>query len=147
RARERGVRAYMYQVLHRTTTATVEYTLLERRDDTSQLGDLTDDRSLTHRLRLGLNYFDPHGWVAGIAATWRRQHLQNFEAAADGVENGIRDFWIWDANIGYQFPKRTGYVAFSFNNLFDRSFRYQPVGIDQRFLPDFSANMRLFLNF
>src|SRR5262249_16916049 len=99
RARERGLRAYFYQVMHRTTTATVEYTFLERRDDTSQAGDLTDDRSLTHRVRLGLNYFDPHGWFAGIAATWRHQHLQNFEAA-DGVENGVRDFWIWDASLG-----------------------------------------------
>ena len=75
------------------------------------------------------------------------QYLKHFEPAQDNVENGTRDFWIWDATIGYQFPRRTGYVAVSFNNLFDRTFRYQPVGIDERFLPDFSMNVRFFINF
>jgi Tfp pilus assembly protein PilF len=146
RARERGLRSYAYQVLHRTATATAEYTLLEREDDSRQLGDATNDHSLTHRVRLGLNYFDPHGWFAGLGATWRYQNLKDFEAD-DGVVNGNRDFWIFDAMVGYQFPKRTGYVAFSFNNVFSQDFRYQPVGIDERFLPTFSANMRLSLNF
>jgi hypothetical protein len=152
RARERGLRAYLYQVLHRTTTATIEYTLLDREEDSSDapagiFADKTHDHSLTHRVRLGVNYFDPSGWFAGVGATWRHQTLEDFEPASDGILNGRRDFWIMDATVGYQFPKRFGYVAFSFNNLFDRDFRYQPVGIDQRFLPEFSANMRLFINF
>jgi hypothetical protein len=151
-ARERGLRAHLYQVLHRTTTATIEYTLWDREEDSSNdptgyFTDRTDDHSLTHRVRFGLNYFDPSGWFAGLGATWRHQTLEDFEPANDGVRNGVQDFWIVDATIGYQFPKRFGYVAFSFNNLFDRDFHYQPVGIDQRFLPEFSANMRLFVNF
>lgn len=150
RARERGVRAYLYQVLHRTTTATAEYTLLDREDDNSQLTpelrDLTHDHSLTHRVRLGLNYFQSRGWFAGLGATWRYQELKNFDPA-DAVENGTRDFWIFDATLGCQFPKRTGYMALSFNNLFDRDFRYQPVGIDQRFIPQFSLGLRLSLNY
>jgi tetratricopeptide (TPR) repeat protein len=145
-AREQLLRAHLYQVLHRTTTFTVEYTLVDHQDDSSALGDRTDDSSLTHRVRLGLNYFHPRGWFAGAGGTWRHQTLDDFEPA-DGVLNGQRDFWIVDATIGYQFPKRTGYVALAFNNLFDQDFRYQPVGIDQRFFPDFSVNMRLFLNF
>ena len=147
RAREHGLRAYLYQVINRTTTATLEYTALDHEDDNVETGDATDDHSLTHRVRLGLNYFHPRGWFAGVIGTWRYQDLENFEPAQDGVENGIRDFWIWDANVGYQFPKRNGYIALTFANVFDQSFRYQPVGIDQRFLPDFSVNMRLSLNF
>jgi Flp pilus assembly protein TadD len=151
RARERSLRGYVYQVLHRTTTATLEYTLLDREDNSSgipgPLGDPTPDHSLTHRVRLGLNYFHPRGWFAGLVGTWRHQELKNFELAQDAVANGTRDFWIWDATVGYQFPKRTGYIALTFANLFDRSFLYQPVGIDERFLPDFSVNMRLSLNF
>jgi outer membrane receptor protein involved in Fe transport len=146
-AQERSLRAHVYQVLHRTTTATIDYTLLDREDDSSFLGDVTDDHSLTHRIRLGLNYFDPHGWFSGLGATWRHQRLEDFERAADGVANGARDFWILDATVGYQFPRRLGYIAFTFDNLLDRDFRYQPVGIDQRLLPEFSANMRLFVNF
>lgn len=146
RAEEKNLRAYLYQVLHRTATATVEYTLLDRVDDAFALIESSDDHSRTHRVRLGLNYFNPRGWFSSLNATWRYQELKNFEPA-DGVVNGAHDFWIVDATVGYQFPKRTGYVAFSFNNLFDQSFRYQPVGIDQRFLPDFSVGMRLSLNY
>ncbi len=146
RAEESSLRAYLYQVLNRTATATLEYTLLDRKDDAFVFIETNPDRSRTHRVRLGFNYFNPHGWFSSMNATWRYQELKNFEPA-DGVVNGAHDFWIVDTTVGYQFPKRTGYVAFSFNNLFDQSFRYQPVGIDQRFLPDFSVGMRLSLNY
>lgn len=150
KTREQSIRTYLYQVVHRTTTATAEYTLLDQEQDTSkftpELRDLTDDHSRTHRVRLGLNYFHPRGWFAGLSATWRHQELSAFDAA-DGVVNDTRDFWIVDATVGYQFPRRRGYLALNCNNLFDQSFRYQPVGMDQRFLPDFSVGMRLSLNY
>jgi hypothetical protein len=146
-ASERSARAYIYQVLNRRTTATVEYTLLDRTDDTSELGDASTDKSLTHRIRIGLNYFHPSGWFAGAAGTWRHQELNDFEPASDGVQNGTQHFWIVDTTLGYQFPRRLGYVALGFNNLLDQTFHYLPVGIDQRFLPTFSMNMRLFVNF
>ena len=145
-ARERSLRGHLYQVLNRRTTATAEYILHDREDDGSEFGDGSDGRSRTHRVRLGINYFDPQGWFTGFGATWRRQRLEGFETA-DGVADGARDFWLLDATVGYQFPQRTGYVAFTFNNLLDQDFRYRAVGIDQRFLPDFSVNFRLSLNF
>lgn len=147
RGEERSLRAHLYQVLNKNTTLTAEYTLLNREDDGSTLGDTNHDRSLTHRIRLGWNYFYASGLFAGVGATWRHQTLEDFETGSDGVRNGTEEFWIMDATVGYQFPQRTGYVAFSFNNLFDQDFRYQSVGIDQRFLPEFSVNMRLSLNF
>ena len=152
RAQERSVRAYLYQVIHPTATATIEYVLLDRSEDSSRdpfglFADRSDDQSLTHRVRLGVNRFLPSGLFAGVGVTWRHQTLEDFEQASDGIPNGKQDFCIVDATLGYQFPQRTGYIAFSFNNLFDEDFRYHPVGIDQRLVPEFSANARLFLNF
>jgi hypothetical protein len=147
---ECGLRGYYYQVLHRTLTFTTEYDYLHRQADTADyptpFADATDDANLTHRLRLGLNYFHPTGWFASLGATWRHQTLENFEVA-DGVANGTQSFWILDASVGYQFPRRTGAVTISFNNLLDRDYRYQPVGLDSRFYPDVNVGVRLFLNF
>jgi len=141
-------RTYLYRVFNRRLTATVDYSYLDQEADNRhiQIGDSTIDESQTHRVRVGLNYFFPNGWFSSLIGTWRYQNLKDFEPQ-DDVVNGTRDFWIWDGTVGYQFPKRTGYVAVSFNNLFDRTFRYQPVGIDERFLPNFSMNVRFFINF
>lgn len=135
--KENQVVAYFNQVLHKTLTGTIDYIAVQPEDK------LFDNESTTHRVRVGLNYFNPSGWFARTSATWRTQDLIGFGLA----KNGNRDFWIWDASVGYQLPKRYGVILLSVTNILNQGFLYEPVGIDARFLPDTSVNLKVNLNF
>lgn len=136
-ARENLLNAYFYQIFHKTLTGTLDYTIAHLEDKFSL------KESQTHRIKIGLNYFHPSGWFARTSATWRNQDLEDFGSTVDGV----RDFWIVDASVGYQLPKRFGVVILSVTNILDEDFLYEPIGLDSRFLPDRSVNLRVSLNF
>lgn len=141
--REETLSAYLYQVLHKTLTATADYTL-SRDDETTRITTYqVNQNTLTHRVRLGLNYFHPTGWWATAGGTWRGQELSGFGAPMDGV----RDFWIVNLRVGYYFPKRTGGISFGVENLLDQDYRYQRPSYDSRFLPMRTYSARVAVNF
>lgn len=121
---ENQIIAYFNQVLNKTLTGTLDYTLTQPEDES------------THRIKLGLNYFHPKGFFARTSTTWRFQDMDS-----------ERDFWIWDGSIGYQLPKRYGVVQLSVTNIFDKDFLYEPTGFDSRLLPKTSINLKVSLNF
>ncbi|MBI1871205.1 MAG: FecR domain-containing protein [Chlamydiae bacterium] len=133
---ENLLNAYFYQILTSELTGTLDYTFAHFEEDFSL------QESQTHRLKIGTNYFHPKGWFVRTAATWRHQDLDGF-----GSADGIRDFWIWDASIGYQLPKRYGLVILSVTNILDQDFLYESIGLDARFIPERSVNLRVSLNF
>jgi len=77
----------------------------------------------TISLPIGVTYFDPSGFFAGLSGTFVDQEVQRSSTAyrASGEDN----FFIVDASVGYRLPKRYGIVSIGVRNLFDQEFRFQ----------------------
>ncbi|MBI1884680.1 MAG: TonB-dependent receptor [Chlamydiae bacterium] len=135
-ATENILNAYLYQILTSQLTGTLDYSVAHLEEEFSL------QESSTHRLRTGLNFFHPKGWFIRTSATWRNQDLEGYRSS-----DGIQDFWIWNASIGYQFPKRYGLIILSVTNILDEDFIYESLGLDARFIPQRSVNVRVSLNF
>jgi outer membrane receptor protein involved in Fe transport len=74
---------------------------------------------------LGISFFHPSGFSAGLSTTYLNQHGK-FEPGAPGVfVTGKDDFWLVDAAISYRLPKRYGQITVGANNLFDKSFKFR----------------------
>ena len=79
---------------------------------------------------LGIRYFDPSGFFAGVLVTHVNQEVvRTATAKLDvpflGFSDGREDFTVIDASVGWRFPKRLGIVTLTVKNLFDERFRYQ----------------------
>ncbi len=125
---ERLGRAYVYWTPHPCLGLSAEYQFekldRERADQSDPLG-IRHVR--THRAPLGINFYHPLGFSAGVKATYIDQegkfHLQN--TPLDTFMSGEDQFWVFDASISYRLPKRFGLFTVGAKNLFDKSFRYQ----------------------
>jgi tetratricopeptide (TPR) repeat protein len=98
----------------------------------SELGLLTSFSQVPQSLRtvsvpVGIRYFDPSGFFAGVLATYIDQEVVRTPDAElfIGLSDGREDFVVVDASIGWRFPKRMGIAALTVRNLFDQAFRYQ----------------------
>ena len=72
---------------------------------------------------LGLNYFHPSGFFAGVVGTYVDQEVNrsNNSLFAQGDDN----FFLADVSVGYRFAKRRGIASLGIKNLFDKEFNYQ----------------------
>lgn len=112
--REHLIRTYLYGVLSKSYTATLDYL----RDDLRSV-DLEQD-NVTDRIAAQINYFSPQRWFAFGRTSWYNQQLENDAVFDDGSE----DFWILDVGTGYRIPERHGMVQLALVNVLDQSFRY-----------------------
>ena len=134
------LRAYLYQVLGSDFVGTFDYEYYLSENTHPDVGLEFD----LHKAALGLRYFDDHGWFAFAVATWREQDRDGGAFLADGV----RDFWVVDAGLGYRLPKRHGSVTLELDNIFDRDFSYdQSFGFEEFIAPEFSARLLFAVNF
>lgn len=140
------VKAYFYQVLNRSVTATLDYTLSRFATDFSnpEMPAIPVEVAKTHRVRLGLNYFHPSGLYVFGSSRW---YLQDLDGFLDPEQSGSRDFWILGTGVGYEFNKRHGTIELGLNNLLDRNFLFQPTDLESRFLPEFSAGLGVHLSY
>jgi len=82
----------------------------------------------THRVPLGVRYFDPLGFFAWFSATYINQSGEFAQPAPGGgfdISPGRDDFWVLDASLGYRIPNQYGLVRLEFRNLLDQDFRFQ----------------------
>jgi TonB dependent receptor len=79
----------------------------------------------THRVPLGLRFYHPSGFSAGLRATFFQQSGHFRQQSTATFISDRDDFWVTDAAIGYRLPKRYGFVTVGVTNLFDRRFNYQ----------------------
>jgi outer membrane receptor protein involved in Fe transport len=98
----------------------------------SELGILTSFSEVPQSLRtisfpVGIRYFDPNGFFAGVLATYIDQEVVRTPDAEffRGLSDGQEDFVVVDASVGWRFPKRLGIATLTVKNLFDEKFRYQ----------------------
>lgn len=138
---ERIVKSYLYQVLGKRVSATVDYAWTEDTDET------LDTTAETNRVRFALNYFRTDGIFGFISGTWRGQELSGFAESYEDIPDGYESFWLLDAGLGYRFDNRHGQIALTINNILDEEYRYLPNGVDPVFFPGIGAGIRFSYNF
>lgn len=138
-ADEQILRSYLYKVLCKQTSATLDHIYSVFEDN------IFETEVDTNRIRAGLNYFSPSGWFIFSSATWREQKLSGYDGFE--AEDGVRDFWIVDLGVGYQLDKRHGQITLKAHNLFDQNFHYFPTGLESEILPGISGILGFSVNF
>lgn len=124
----------------------------------SETGFATDFDDLPEKvetisLPLGLRFFAPNGFFAGLGATYVHQEVERSSLSdlADGTDN----FVVADASLGYRLPKRLGIVSLEVRNLFDEGFRFQDDSYREfrdepsvsPFIPERQVRVRFALSF
>jgi tetratricopeptide (TPR) repeat protein len=79
----------------------------------------------THRVLLGMSWFDPSGLSVSLMPTYWNQE-GTFEGFFDEtvVPSGHDDFWTVDAAASYRLPKRYGFFSAGATNLLDENFKF-----------------------
>ena len=135
-------RAYLYWTPFDWVSLTAEYQYEKlKRDKEFVFGIKEVD---THKVPLGINFFHPSGWSAGLKATYYNQDgtFQTQEAAIDEFADGNDDFWIVDVGVSYRLPKRHGFITVGVTNLFDEEFEYTDIDVDN---PSVQPDQNVFL--
>jgi tetratricopeptide (TPR) repeat protein len=85
----------------------------------------------THRVLVGMHFFDPSGVSASLTPTYWHQDGRFdgfFDPAA--VRSGRADFWTVDAAVSYRLPRRYGFISVGATNLFDEKFRFFDIDVN-----------------
>ena len=135
---EKLARAYLYWTPHSwlAMSAEYQYERLERKG--AFIGPDRFSEVKTHRLPLGINFFHPSGFIAGLKATYVDQKGKFILTDTEGEVPDDDQFWVVDASIGFRLPKRWGLITIEARNLFDESFKFQDtdtVAIGEEALP------------
>ncbi len=85
----------------------------------------------THRVLIGMSFFDPSGLSASLTPTYWHQ-AGRFDGFFDpaAVRSGRADFWTVDAAVGYRLPKRYGVISVGATNLFDEKFKFFDIDVN-----------------
>ncbi|MCP4625968.1 MAG: TonB-dependent receptor, partial [bacterium] len=120
-------RAYLNWTPHEWLALKAEY-LYEDFERDKKFPDGIKDLK-THRVPLGINFFHPSGFSAGLTATYYDQDgtIERTVVGFDVFEDGDDQFWLVDAAINYRFPKRYGFATLGVKNIFDEEFDYFEV--------------------
>ena len=151
-------RAYLFWTPHNLFSLTAEYLYEDfDRDPDASFG--AEDVE-THYVPLGINFFHPSGFSAGLTGTYVDQdgEFTRKESSRD-FDEGNDSFWLVDAAVRYRLPKRHGFITIGVANLFDEDFEYfdtetklsivsyDPTSIMPRIQPDRSAFLKFTLAF
>jgi ferric-dicitrate binding protein FerR (iron transport regulator) len=86
----------------------------------------TPESLKTFSIPLGVRYFDPSGFFAGVFWTHVNQEVVRSPIALQrGFSDGRSDFFVVDASVGWRFPKRLGIATLTVKNLLNQKFLYQ----------------------
>jgi tetratricopeptide (TPR) repeat protein len=77
----------------------------------------------THRLPLAVSLFSESGLSGSLKATYYKQDGR-FIGFFDGIRADRSYFWLVDASLRFQLPKRYGSIQLVARNLLDKEFRY-----------------------
>jgi hypothetical protein len=118
---ERIGRAYLYWVPCHSLALSAEYLYEWFERDTPGTEYFLKLR--THRVPLGLRYFNPNGLSACLKVTYVNEKGDFGDLEEN--QHGKDDFWVVDASISYRLPKRYGLLSLDVKNLFDEDFQFQ----------------------
>jgi tetratricopeptide (TPR) repeat protein len=116
-------RAYAYWAPIARLALSVEYQYerLKRPPEFPGAAEVVESR--THRVPLGIAYFDPSGFTARLQAMYVTQDGR-FGDFSQGVVSGKDQFWVVDASLSYRLPRRWGLITLEARNLLDADFRF-----------------------
>lgn len=122
--KEGFARAYLFMTPADRMALSMEYQFerIERPDSYSYSMD-----AKTHRVPLGVRFFDPSGWSVAVKGTYVHQDGEFQPSSAPGLVSKSSSFWLADATVSYRLPKRQGFLVFGATNLFDKQFSYQEM--------------------
>ena len=150
--KEQVHRAYLYWLPHAYWAIRGEFQH-ERYDQDPRDAGTIPYRIDTLSAPLSVNYFDPSGIFARVTATHVRQEVKRLPASSHN--QGMSNFEILDAMIGYRLPKRSGILSVEGRNLLNEDFFFRNINLqqseqplyNQRYSPDRTFFVRLTLNF
>lgn len=125
RWKEQLARVYLYWTPAAWLAVSGEYQYERFDHDSTFTGTDYFTKAETHRFPLGLNFFCPLGFTAGMKATYVDQEVDYYDNAADAFIPGSDDFLVFDVSIGYRLPKRYGTLSIEMKNVFDEGFLFQ----------------------
>ena len=132
-------RWYLYQVLGKRISASLDYSFTELERSISK------NSTTTNVAGLGVNYFDTSGFFAFVSGAYRYQR-QEFGGVLRFSDH--EEFWLLDAVLGYQLPKRHGAIALAFRNLLDERFEtYRSIRGESELAQRLSVNLNISVNF
>jgi hypothetical protein len=103
---------YQYESFQRETTYTGD-------EDIAELD--------THRFPIGVRFFLPADFFAGVKATYVSQDgkFGSNPTTARPLRSDEDSFWVFDANVGYRLPRRMGTITVDGKNIFNNTFKFQ----------------------
>ncbi len=118
---EHQYRAYAFWAPHPQWALRAEYLFDKFKRDPAFTGGTASDLD-SQRLQLGVRYFHPNGFSAGLTTTHWRQKGEFGDN--NTFQSDSESFWTTDAAISYRLPQRNGFISVGVSNLFDKQFRY-----------------------
>jgi tetratricopeptide (TPR) repeat protein len=120
-------RAYLYWTPARRWAVTAElvYDRYGAEAGISTEFDNLPEKVETVSIPMGVRYFHPSGFSAGIGATYVDQEVLRSDSEFTTQASGKDSFFLVDAAVGYRLPKRYGIVSLGIKNMFDEDFYYQ----------------------
>jgi tetratricopeptide (TPR) repeat protein len=116
---EKLLRTYLHWVPLSWLATSAEYEYEQFKRDRDFVGTERFKNLKTHRVPLGVNFFHPSGFFAGLKTTFVYQDAK-FKVNGGGDFEEDHSFWVVDASVGYRLPKRWGFVSLQALNLFDK---------------------------
>ena len=137
RWKEQLARAYLYWTPVAWLSVRGEYQYERFDRDLPNVGIEGFTKTETHRFPLGVNFFCPLGFTAGVKATYVDQEVDYEDQNTGTILAGCDDFWVFDASVGYRLPKRYGILSLEMKNVFDEDFRFQDTDpVSPRIYPE-----------
>ena len=140
--REREAGAYVHWTIDRSATAAlrVRHTRYERPLGSSPEGF---EHVETTEVPFSLKLFGPGGFWSSLVVNHVSQRGRFIDANFEPFDGSSR-FTTVDLALGYRFPQRRGNVSLECANLFDKSLRFQDIGLEgSRFVADRTCRLRL----
>ncbi|GJL73760.1 MAG: hypothetical protein NMNS01_29590 [Nitrosomonas sp.] len=144
--KENLYRGYLYGTLHQNWTTKAEAQFEQFSREPIPFGPHQID---TFSVPISINYFSPQGLFTNLTGTFVRQEVNRQRTLNEGIEN----FFLLDAAIGYRLSNRRGILSLEARNLFNRSFLYRNANfnlaepVNARFVPTRTIFARVTFNF
>jgi tetratricopeptide (TPR) repeat protein len=147
---EEAVRLYLYESPLDWLTLHLGYHFESYRRENKYTGDEDITELDTHRFPIGVRFFLPAGFFAGVKATYVAQEgkFGSRPTATKPLLSGEDAFWVFDADMGYRLPRRLGIISVDGKNIFNNGFKFQDTDPSRpSIFPDQQILVKLTLSF
>ena len=125
---EKMGRAYLFWTLSTYFSLSAQYVYEYFERDESSFGGVEGVSKLTtNSVPLGISFFHPLGIYARLIGTYVYQKGDFFDGVSGEFVSDSTNFWVFDASLGYRFPKRYGTLELGVKNATNAGFKFQDM--------------------